>query len=94
MAGEKKKAGNSRLKAFLIVVIGIIVIISFQYYILPFVESIFPILKGYDRYLKDALAAIVIFSIAVGILSIVKRTIEKTSQKANGRNYRGLYTHT
>ena len=39
MAGEKKKAGNSRLKAFLIVVIGIIVIISFQYYILPFVET-------------------------------------------------------
>ena len=92
MAGEKKKAGNSRLKAFLIVVIGIIVIISFQYYILPFVESIFPVLKGYDRYLKDALAAIVIFSIAVGMLSIIKRTIEKTSLKANGRNYRGLYT--
>ncbi|MDS0256276.1 mechanosensitive ion channel family protein [Thermoplasmatales archaeon AK] len=92
MAREKKNGGKGRLKAFLIVAIGIIVIILFQYYVLPIVEGFFPFLKDYDRYLKDSLAAIVIFSIAVGILSIVKRTIEKTSLKAIGRNYRGLYT--
>ena len=92
MPQVKSQGRRGPLRAVLIVAIGIVVILAFQLYILPQVESYFPFLKAYDRYLKDALGAIVIFAIALGILSIVKRTIERSSQKANGRNYRGLYT--
>ncbi len=92
MPQVKSQGRRGPLRAVLIVAIGIVVILAFQLYILPLAETYFPFLKPYDHYLKDALGAIVIFSIAFGILSILKRTIEKSSQMENGRNYRGLYT--
>lgn len=92
MAGDTRPRVKGRLKAVILIAAGIIVFLVFQFYMLPLLESYFPILKGYDRYLKDALGAVIIFGISIGILSIIKKTIERSSQKQNGRNYRGIYT--
>jgi small-conductance mechanosensitive channel len=92
MMSQVKGHGSAQIRAVFIIIIGIAVILAFQLYIFPMAEIYFPALKPYDQYLKDAVGAIVIFSIAMGILSIVKRIIERSSQKDFGRNYMGLYT--
>ena len=86
------RKSNEILSVLLVVVIGVAVIYLVQLLVFPFLETTFPILVNYDRYLKDAFAAIVIFGFAVIIVRIIHRTIEIASLKSNRRNYRGLYT--
>ena len=75
-----------------IVAIGVVVVYLVQMLVFPFLEKVFPILVNYDRYLKDAFAAVIIFGFAVIIIRIIHRAIEVASLKSSRRNYRGLYT--
>ncbi len=84
--------GRETLKAIGIISLGILVLVIFQYFLYPKVEAYFPILKSYDRYIRDAMAAAVIFGFAYIILRGIRHTIEITSQRRAKRNIRGLYT--
>ena len=84
--------GRETLKAIGIISLGILVLVVFQYFMYPRVEAYFPFLKSYDRYIRDAMAAAVIFGFAYLILRGIRQTIEITSQKRAKRNIRGLYT--
>ena len=86
------RKSNEILGVLGIVAIGVVVIYLVQLLVFPFLEKAFPILVNYDRYLKDAFAAVIIFGFAVIIVRIIHRTIEVASQKSSRRNYRGLYT--
>ena len=81
------RKSNEILGVLGIVAIGVVVI-----YLVQLLVFAFPILVNYDRYLKDAFAAVIIFGFAVIIVRIIHRTIEVASQKSSRRNYRGLYT--
>ncbi|MGP6206873.1 mechanosensitive ion channel family protein [Cuniculiplasma sp. SKW3] len=81
----------AEFKLLILLIVGILVIIAFQQIIFPYLYSYFPTLKSYDRYLRYALGATVIFGIAAGILSVLKRMVERVSDRSNGKNYRGIY---
>lgn len=81
----------AELKLLILIIVGIAVIIVFQQYIFPTLYVYFPHLKKYDIYFRYAIGAIVIFGIAAGILSILKRVVERASERSNGKNYRGIY---
>ena len=83
------RKSNEILGVLGIVAIGVVVIYLVQLLVFPFLEKAFPILVNYDRYLKDAFAAVIIFGFAVIIVRIIHRTIEVASQKSSRRNYRG-----
>ncbi|MCL5955487.1 MAG: mechanosensitive ion channel family protein [Candidatus Thermoplasmatota archaeon] len=92
MSSRVPTVGRETLKAIGIISIGIIVLVTFQYFLYPSVEAYYPFLKSYDLYMRDAIAAAVIFGFAYIILRGIKQAIEITSQKRTKRNIRGLYT--
>jgi small-conductance mechanosensitive channel len=92
MSPRKHTVGRQTLRAIGIVALGIVILVFFQYFLYPRIEAVYPVLKLYDRYIKDAIAAAVIFGFAYLILRGIRQTIEITSQKRTRRNIRGLYT--
>lgn len=90
---EKNKAGmRGRFRIVAGIAAGTAIILVFQFYLFPLLEVKYSFLVSYDRYLKDGLGAVVIIILALGILRVVHRTIEVSSQRHEGKNYRGLYT--
>lgn len=92
MSSSGRTVGRETLKAIGIIALGIIILVFFQYFLYPRVETVYPILKSYDRYIRDAMAAAVIFGFAFLMLRGIKKTIEITSEKRTKRNIRGIYT--
>lgn len=92
MSSRGKTVGRQTLRAIGIIVIGILILVFFQYFLYPRLETIYPTLKTYDKYIKDAMAAAVIFGFSFLILRGIKQTIEITSERRTKRNIRGLYT--
>ncbi len=92
MSSRGPTVGKETLKAIGIISLGIFILVFFQYFLYPRVETVYPFLKTYDRYIKDAIAASVIFGFAFLILRGIRQTIEITSQKRTKRNIRGVYT--
>lgn len=92
MSSRVPTVGRETLRAIGIISIGIIILVAFQYFLYPNVEAYYPFLKKYDLYMRDAIAAAVIFGFAYIILRGIKQAIEITSQKRTKRNIRGLYT--
>ena len=84
--------GRATLKVVGIVALGIIVLLFFQYFLYPRLESYYPVITTYDKYIKDATAATVIFGFSYLILRGIRQTIEVAAERRSKRNLRGLYT--
>ncbi|MEM0155955.1 MAG: mechanosensitive ion channel [Thermoplasmataceae archaeon] len=92
MAEKVREGTAGKLKIFIAFLLGILIVAIFQFYLLPVLEKSFPVLVGYDRYLRDALGAIVIFALSYVILRVIRKMIERATNRSQGRNYHGLYT--
>lgn len=92
MSSRGATVGKQTLKAIGIIALGILILVIFQYILYPRIEVLFPILANYDKYIKDAMAAAVIFGFTFLILRGIRRTIEITSEKRTKKNIRGIYT--
>lgn len=92
MHPRRKAIQRGTLRVIGIIALGIIILVAFQYVIYPRIETIFPIVKNYDRYIRDAMAAAVIFGFSYLVLRGIKQTIEMAAQKRTSRNLRGIYT--
>lgn len=102
MITNREKVRSGSIKIIALTIIGILIAIVVDYYILPYL--IVPALKLLDptihasdlsnisKYVRYAIVALIIVSIAMGILHVIKNLIETRSSKSNGKNYRGLYT--
>lgn len=93
MTSEGEKHGvYGRYRIASLIIIGIAIVILLEIYIFPMLESIYPVLANYDRYVRDATVAVVIFGVAFLILRVLRKAVEISSRKAMGRNYHGVYT--
>jgi small-conductance mechanosensitive channel len=87
----KKQGEKSLTEVILTVVVGVFFVLAFEFSY-PYFASFFNIPASYDIYVKGLFGAVIIGILALIILRIVKRVLDRISARSNGeRNLNGIF---